>query len=222
MSQRKFKLLVICGIIVALVLIIGFSIPFIRFIEDPDKLRQLIESTGIFAPLMFCLLSMIQILIPFIPGEPFELLAGYMFGSFKGTILCLFAGSIASIIIILLVKKYGTKLVEIFFKKDEHHKLDFLKTKKAFYIYMLLFIVPGTPKDLLCYIGGLAHFDLLPLLLVTTLGRIPSIITSTIPADALGSKNYELAIIVYAITIMLSIVGILIYNHIQKKRGRNN
>ena len=221
MSQRKIKLLVGFATFLAIIIVIAFSVPFIRFIEDPEKLRTVIENAGALAPLMFCLLSMIQILIPFIPGEPFELLAGYMFGVIEGTLLCFIAGSISSIIIILLVRKYGTKLVEVFFNEKQHKRLDFLKSKKAFFVYLLLFIIPGTPKDLLCYIGGLTKFDLTPLILVTTIGRLPGIITSTLPAGALGNKNYKLAIIVYAITIAISIIGSIIYNSIQKKQKKN-
>ena len=217
MDKKKVKVLVALGIIVVLVLTIGLSFPVIKYINDPDKLKMLIESTGVLAPFAFFVLSMIQIIIPFIPGEPFELLAGYMFGSFNGTIICLLAGSLSSVLIILLVRKYGTRLVELFFKKEEHEKLNFLKTKKAFLLYSFIFILPGTPKDLLCYIGGLTDFDLVPLFIVTTIGRIPGIITSTIPADMASDKKYELAILVYAVTILISIVSLLIYKKINKK-----
>lgn len=218
MNKKLIKILTIIGIIIVLLITVSLSVPFIRFIEDPDKLRNLLESYGTLAPLMFVLLSMIQIFIPFIPGEPFELLAGYLFGGLKGSLLCLFAGSISSIIIIVLVRKYGTRLVEAFFKKEEHERLNHLKTKNAFLLYSLIFILPGTPKDLLCYIGGLTDFEIIPLIIVTTLGRIPGIITSTIPAGAIGDENYLFGIIVYSITIVLSIVSLLIYKRIVNKK----
>lgn len=221
MDKKKIKVLVLIGIIIAIILTIGLSIPFIKYIDNPQKLESIIESTGVLAPLAFFLLSMIQIIIPFIPGEPFELLAGYMFGSFEGSLLCFLAGSLSSIIIIVLVRKYGTKLVELFFKKEEHERLNFLKTKKAFLLYSLIFILPGTPKDLLCYIGGLTDFDLIPLLIVTTVGRIPGIVTSTIPADIASEKKYLLAIIIYGVTIVLSIISLLIYSSIQKKKDNS-
>ena len=221
MNKKKAKVLTIIGILVVLLITIAFSIPFISFIENPDKLRSVIESYGALAPIVFILLSMVQILIPFIPGEPFELLAGYIFGGIKGSLLCLFSGSVSSILIIVLVRKYGTKLVELFFKKEEHEKLNHLKTKNAFLLYSLIFILPGTPKDLLCYIGGLTDFDIIPLLIITTVGRIPGIITSTIPAGALGEKKYLFGIIIYSITIIISIISLLIYNKIINKKDSN-
>ena len=218
MDKKKIKALIIVGVLVTVIITITFSIPFIKFIKDPIKLRNLLESYGLFAPLMYILLTMIQVLIPFIPGEPFELLGGYMFGTIKGTILCLLSGSIASILIIVLVKKYGTKLIEIFFDPKEHQKTKHLQSKKAFIIYALLFIIPGTPKDLLCYIGGLSNFDIIPLIIVTTIGRLPGIVTSTVTGGSIGDKKYILAIIVYGITIIISAIGLYVYKRNVEKR----
>lgn len=218
MDKRKTRLHVIVGIVIVILLTVAFSIPFIKHINDSQKLRDLINSFGALAPLAFIIVSMIQILIPFIPGEPFELLAGYIFGTLKGSILCLISGCIASIVIIILVKKYEEKILHFFFKKTEINKVKFLKSKKSFILYSIVFIMPGTPKDLLCYLGGLSKYDLIPLLIVVTIGRIPSIITSTIPADALGDKKYTFAIISYCIAALICLTGFIIYNKIIKRR----
>lgn len=222
MNNKKTKTYVIIGIVIVVLLTIAFSIPFIRFIKDPQKLRNLIDSFGVWAPIMFVLLSMIQIVIPFIPGEPFELLAGYTFGSVKGTILCFISGCIASFIIIFLVKKYGNRIVHFFFDKADVSKLEFLKSKKSFVLFSIIFILPGTPKDLLCYIGGLADFDLIPLMIVVSIGRLPSIITSTIPGDALGERKYTFAIVTYLITIVVCALGLFFYNKLISRREEKN
>ena len=223
-EDRTTKKYIIIGITIIVILTILFSIPFVKYVNNPDKLRNLIDSFGPLAPIGFIILSMIQILIPFVPGEPFELLAGYMFGSIEGSLLCFVSGSIASLIIISLIKKYGTKIINIFFKEKEFEKLNFLKSKKSFILYSIIFILPGTPKDLLCYIGGLCNYDLIPLIIVTSIGRIPSIITSTIPGDAVGDKKYALAAIIYSLSILVCIVGLIIYNRIinNSKEENNN
>ena len=218
--KAKKKPLIIAGVILIVLIVVAFSIPFIKFIKDPEKLRNFIDSFGIFSSLVYVLLVVLQILLPFIPGEPFELFAGYAFGHVEGFFLCFFAESLSSIIIIFLTRKLGQKFVENFFPKDKIKKLSFLKSKKAFVLYTIIFIMPGTPKDLLCYFGGLANFDLVPLILVTTLGRIPSILTSVITGGAFGSENYKLGIIVYAITFAISLFGLLIYNTISKNKNK--
>lgn len=218
MKKNNLKKLIPLLLIIFVILLIVFSIPFIQFIENPNKLKKYIDSFGSLGPIIFILLAMTQILIPFIPGEPFELLAGYSFGFIKGSLLCLLAGSLASILIVLMVKKFGIILVDLLFPPNKRHALDKLKSKKAFNIYALLFILPGTPKDLLCYFGGLANYDLLPLLLVTTIGRIPSIITSTFPGNAISEKKYKFAILVYAITGIICLIGYFVYKKIIDKK----
>ena len=113
LNKRNSLLLKSLAVIIVITITILFSSPFIRFINNPERLRAFIESFGIMAPIVYIFLSFIQIVIPIIPGEPFELLAGYVFGFYKGTLLCLFAESISSILIILLVRKYGERITGI-------------------------------------------------------------------------------------------------------------
>lgn len=216
LNQKKTLILKITAVIIVLIITILFSIPFIRFINNPQKLRTFIESFGIMAPLVYIFLTFIQIVVPIIPGEPFELLAGYIFGLFKGTLLCFFAESVSSILIILLVRKHGKKIVNMFFSQESLNKLEKYKNEKNFYIFILLFILPGTPKDLICYFAGLTRFKLLPLLLASTLGRFPSIITSTLPGSLSGERNYLLALVLYLIAGVISLTVASIF---KKKHG---
>ena len=41
-------------------------------------------------------------------------------------------------------------------------------------------MIPGTPKDLLCYFAGLTDMKFPVFLLICSLGRLPSLVTSTI------------------------------------------
>lgn len=216
MKNKKTRLFIIIAILSVTALTIAFSIPFIRFINQPEKLREFVDSFGILSPIIYILLTFIQILVPIIPGEPFELLAGYCFGAVKGTLLCILAESLSSILIILMVRKYGQKLVSVFFEEEKLQKLEKYKNEKNFYLFILLFIIPGTPKDLICYFAGLTNFKLIPLLLASTIGRIPSIITSTIPGSAAGERNYLLAIIIYGTAGIISLIAARIFN---KKHG---
>ena len=84
----------------------------------------------------------------------------------------------------------------------------------------VIFILPGTPKDLLCYFAGITDIKLWKLILICSLGRIPAIVTSTLGGDALGTKSYILAIIVFASTVAVSLGGALIYKIISKKHNK--
>ena len=104
------------------------------------------------------------------------------------------------------------KVVEVFFPAEKLQSLRFLHSspKRGIFSSCSFSTIPGTPKDMLSYFAGLTDIKFGTFLLISSLGRIPSVITSTIGGNALGTKNYWFAIGVFAGTLALSGVGSLI------------
>ena len=112
-------------------------------------------------------------------------------------------------------------IVEIFFPPEKLDKLHFLKSSpKRNFLFWLIFTIPGTPKDLLCYFAGLTDLSWGKWLLLCTVGRLPSVLTSTIGGDALGVKDYQFAVLVFAATLAVSAVGLLIYRALCRRHQR--
>lgn len=226
-GNRKSKIKVIAvlvGIIALMVLIMIFvGKPIINFVSQKDTFRDWVQSHGIVSRLAFLGMTMLQVVVAVIPGEPLELVAGYAFGTIEGTLLCMVGATLGGVPIFLLVKKYGIKAVEVFFPKEKVESLKFLKSSpKRDFLIFILFFLPGTPKDLLNYIVGLTDMRLSRWLFISFFARIPSIITSTISGNALQGRKYLFAIIVYGVTFAVSAVGILVYNKIVKKHSEND
>ena len=219
-KRKKTITLILMGIaaVIIVLVVIFVGIPMIKMAGEPQEFRDWVESKGAWGPVLYMALVIFQILVAFIPGEPLEIVAGYVFGTFNGTLYCLIAASLGSIIVLLLVRKFGKSLLEVFFDKEKVEKLKFLQSsKKKILVFAILFIVPGTPKDLLCYYGGLTDISMPLLIFICTICRFPSIITSTVGGDAIGTGEYGFAIIVFAVTAVISGIGILIYNKMSKK-----
>lgn len=156
-----------------------------------------------------------------IPGEPLEISGGYAFGALRGSVLCLLGGVLGSVAVFALVRRFGRELVEIFFPREKLEKLKFLQSSpKRDALFWLIFTVPGTPKDLLCYFAGLMDLSWGKWLLLCTVGRLPSVLTSTIGGSALGVKDYQFAILVFAVTLAVSGVGLLIYRAVCRRHER--
>ena len=83
---------------------------------------------------------------------------------------------------------------------------------------LILFLIPGTPKDLLVYLGGLLPIKASRFILISTLARIPSIISSTIAGDQLAVGQWQLGLILYAAIIVLVLIIIFIYNKFDKDK----
>ncbi len=219
LSTKQLSILsIFLALFLAALLTWAVGIPLLRFASQPERFRQWVDSHGILGRLAFVGMVIFQVILALIPGEPFEIAAGYTFGIIEGTLLCILASAIGSSIVFLLVKRYGIRLAEVFFTKEKLQSLGFLRTsKKRVYLLLLVFLLPGTPKDLICYFVGMTDTPYPIWLLICSLGRLPSIITSTVGGDALGERQYLFAICVFAITLAVSGLGLMLYQKIQDR-----
>jgi uncharacterized membrane protein YdjX (TVP38/TMEM64 family) len=218
-KQKKWIAGAGVAVFVALTLAVCFFIgrPMLRFVSEPEKFRLWVEGHGIWGVLAYVGMMVLQVVVAIIPGEPLEIGGGYAFGAVKGTLLCLLGAAIGSMLVFLFVRRFGRTAVEVFFPKEKIDRLKFLKeSPKRNLIFFLIYTVPGTPKDLLSYFAGLTDMKLSYWLLLCTLGRIPSVLTSTIGGDALGVGNYTFAAITFAVTLVLAGGGVLVYRTICK------
>lgn len=197
------------------------GVPMVRLASEPEQFRQWIEQQKLGGQAIYVGMVALQVLAAIIPGEPLEIAGGYAFGAIEGTLLCLLGGAVGSLVVIGLVRRFGLPVVEVFFSQEKLHTIRFLKSSpKRTLLFLVIFMVPGTPKDLLCYFAGLTDIPFPVLLLICTLGRLPAIVTSTIGGSALGSQQYLLAVVVFLLTLLLSGGGLLLYKKICHIHGR--
>jgi uncharacterized membrane protein YdjX (TVP38/TMEM64 family) len=192
-------------------------------VSNPDEFRPGLITGGVWSRFAFVGMVVLRSWWPF-PREPSEIGAGYAFGIWEGTLLCLAGIIIGSIIIFVLVRRFGVKLVEVllFQRKDNVHALP-EDRKRVKIVAFFVMLIPGTPKDLLSYFVGLTDYKLSVWIIIVAVARIPSVITSTVGGGMLGMKNYEFAILTFALTLLISGCGLLMYNRITKAhKARNN
>lgn len=186
-----------------------------------EGLRDYICSFGAASWLVFLALQFLQVFIALIPGELLETVAGFAFAPLWGTVLCYVGIALASTLVFLLTRRFGVKLVEVFISREKINQLRFLSTeKKRNTLLFLLFFIPGTPKDLLTYFVGLTNIRLGEFLLISLIARFPSVISSTFGGHLLGEGDYMAAVILYAITGIISLLGMLGY-HLWTKNHKN-
>ena len=195
--------------------------PLIRFAQEPERFRQWVDQQGLWAHVLFTGMVILQVIVAVIPGEPLEIAAGYAFGAVEGTLLCVLGTFIGGILVFLLVRRFGLRAVEVFFPPEKLRKLRFLHNERRLSQWVFfIFFLPGTPKDLLCYFVGLTAMPLRTWVIISAVARLPSIITSTVGGNALGMGEYTFAIIVFAATLVISGIGLLLYRAVCSARER--
>lgn len=186
-----------------------------------DVLRAWADEHPVLGAILMIAVCCVQVVIAFVPGEMVEIAAGYIFGAVWGTVFCLVGILLGSVCAILLARRFGRKLVEAFYPREKLESLPILNDpSKRNLLTLLLFLIPGTPKDLITYIIGLTDMSIPLYLLLTGLCRLPSVLISTVGGDALGENRIVGAIIFFSIAAVVSIAGYFLYRVIQKRMSR--
>ena len=183
----------------------------LAWLADARAVRAFVSDHAFVSRLAMLGINIVQVLLAFLPGEPVELASGYAFGFWEGTALCLVASGLATSMIYWATRRWCWKLVGLFFDRSLFDRFSWLKSAKRLELIMfIVFLIPGTPKDFLTYFAGLTNMRFLPVVLIATFGRIPSIVTSTIAASAVGSGNWPLvACTLVASAFLLAVGGLM-------------
>lgn len=192
---------------------------FWDYIKEPALLRDRIGEHYVVGALFMVFISAAQVIVALLPGEFVEIASGYVFGSWMGSLLCLTGIVLGSCVTILLVRRFGRRFVYAFYPREKIENLPILRNPaKRNLLTFLLFVIPGTPKDLFTYAIGLTDMSIPLYILLTTAARFPSVILSTLSGNAAGTKDYTQAIVFIAASAAVSGIGVLIYRHFSKKQ----
>lgn len=224
--SKKKKILAVISAVIAVAAISALGLWLWKGIKtnfsSPEEFKVYIQSLGPEKYLIALGIQFLQVVIAFIPGEIVEIGMGAAFGWFAGTLLCLGGVTLASSLIFLLTKTVGRKFVELFVDPGKIDELRFLNSeKKLKRTVFLLYFIPGTPKDLITYFIGLTRMKLHEFFIITTVARIPSVVSSTIGGHSLMERDFLAAILIFIATSAVSLLGIYVYNRILRfKRSR--
>jgi uncharacterized membrane protein YdjX (TVP38/TMEM64 family) len=159
-------------------------------VTSKEKARAWLMSFGSAAPLVFIIIQSLQVVIAPIPGEATGFLGGYLFGISKGFLFSTVGLTLGSTVAFLLGRWLEIHFVEKVVKKETLEKFDFIIERQGALIAFLLFLIPGFPKDYLCFILGLSKMPLRVFLLINIIGRMPGTFFLTLQGANIYKGNY--------------------------------
>lgn len=218
---EKIRLVILAVFIFIMLAVTVAAFPYIRQLttaEGREKLLLKIESFGSLKYLVYVIAQIFQIIFAFIPGEPFEIIAGVMFGFWGGSGMCLFAMLLGTISVYYIVKLLGKPFVSIIMSEDKLSRFKFLQDNRRFELLVfILFLIPGTPKDALTYFAPFTTLKPSRFFLLSTVARIPSVVSSVIVGATLNDGNIALSIAILALTAAIGVAGIWYNNKFMAK-----
>lgn len=222
MRSKKHRLLIRGAILVALIALIfvmskygpqPFNVfgPSWEEVEDlqaqqaqRERISEFLTSFGPYSSGVFVLLQALQVVVSPIPGELTGIVGGFVYGKLYGFILSNIGLALGSWIAFELASILGRPFVERLIKKDVVNKFDFLTGSNAgVTITFLMFLIPGFPKDMLCYLLGLSRMRLRTFLIISIIGRAPGTYLLTVQGASVREQAYGTTVILLVVSAAL-------------------
>jgi uncharacterized membrane protein YdjX (TVP38/TMEM64 family) len=230
--QTKWKWILLICICVGVIFFIIYQfnsqiwvqvIKLYHLYQDHEEFKKVISSYGAYAPLAYILLQIIQVVIAPIPGGAIEFLGGVMFGVKAGFIYSMIGLILGSWLAFSLARIFEKVAVEKFVSEKTRKKFDYLVEHEGVILSFILFLLPGFPKDALCYILGLTPMHLGIFLIISTIGRIPGTLMATLQgAKAFEHQYYTFGVLLGGSALVILIFYIYhveIHNLVKKLKG---
>ncbi|MFH1035479.1 MAG: TVP38/TMEM64 family protein [Pseudomonadota bacterium] len=161
-----------------------------RALKDKEAFRQRILAFGPWAPAVFIIFQISQVFIAPIPGELVGAVGGYVFGWLPAMIYSTIGLSVGSWINFSVARAVGRSFVERTIPPQYLERVSYLMERQGVMASFIFFVIPGFPKDYLCFILGLSPMSLRTFLLVCLIGRLPGTLMLSLQGCLVYQEDY--------------------------------
>jgi uncharacterized membrane protein YdjX (TVP38/TMEM64 family) len=192
------------------------------FFLDREKAITFIKSFGPFSVPVFIALQILQVILAPIPGEVTGIIGGYLYGPVLGTLYSTIGLTLGSWLAFSLAHIFGEALVERIVKPETLLKYDSFLEHKGRLVIFILFLIPGFPKDALCYILGLSHMRALSFIIVSTAGRLLGTVSLSVIGSLAQARQYKWLAFVLILCGIIALVAYMNRERLVHKLKKGN
>lgn len=176
------------------------------FFKDRNKLINFVRSSP-YDGIIFILLQIVQVVAAPIPGEFTGLIGGYLYGPFWGTVYSTIGLTLGSWLAFILARFFGMPLLEKVVKPQTVEKFDHFMEHQGILVFFLFFLIPGFPKDYLCYIMGVSRIPVWTFIAISAAGRLFGTMMLSITGSVARNEQYFLLAIIVAVGAVIFILA---------------
>ena len=173
----------------------------VRLYVDKHFLKRTLREWGMLAPVVFILLQALQVIISPIPGEATGILGGYLFGQWLGLLYSTIGLTVGSVVAFWIGRWLGAHYVKNLVSAETWNRLGFIVEAEGAVLCFIIYLIPGLPKDIGCYLFGISPMPLWVFALVSGLGRIPGTWVLSAQGAHTAAGDYLQAILVSAVAV---------------------
>ncbi|MEE6210302.1 TVP38/TMEM64 family protein [Salarchaeum sp. III] len=214
-EARRSALVALAAVLAAL-LVLAAVLARLDVFSTPAELRAFLDSFGPATPVAFVLLQAMQVVVAPIPGQVLSFVSGYLFGPLWGTAYSVLGASIGSYAAFWLSRRYGRPYVERVVTADAFEWFEAVTDDNGLLALFLIFLIPGLPDDVLCFVAGLTDLDLKKMTVAAALGRIPGFFLAALAGSNAAAGDYTTAIVIAAV---LGLAGLVCWVYRERVRA---
>ena|SRR5256884_1713222 len=177
----------------------------VRLYVDKRFLKHTLREWGVLAPVIFMGLQALQVIIAPIPGDLTGILGGYLFGEWGGILYSTIGLTVGSVAAFAVGRCFGARYVQKLVSRDIWRKMGFIVEAEGAILCFIIFLLPGLPKDVTCYIFGLSPMPFWVFAVVSTLGRFPSTWILSAQGARTESGDYLQVILLTAVAVAVAL-----------------
>lgn len=206
-AEKENKRRVILSVVkISMLVLIVVGIPlylwffhgdWIKSFENIDDVVAFLEKYETQSIFVYIGLQIVQIVISIIPGQVFQMAAGYIYGFWPALLFAMTGALLGTTLSFMLAKALGRDFLHIFFGEEKmSYYIERLNSKKMYAIVFFLYLIPGIPKDMVSYAAGVSEIKFKPFIIISALGRLPGMIGCLLMGDMMMEENYTGAVII--------------------------
>ncbi|PYN33233.1 MAG: hypothetical protein DME01_18880 [Candidatus Rokuibacteriota bacterium] len=177
----------------------------VRLYVDKRFLKHTLREWGVLAPVIFMGLQALQVIVSPIPGELTGILGGYLFGEWGGLLYSTIGLTVGSVSAFAVGRWLGARYIRKLVSADIWRKMGFIVEAEGAILCFIIFLTPGLPKDVTCYLFGLSPMSFWVFAVVSTLGRFPGTWVLSAQGARTASGDYLQVILLTAIVVAVAL-----------------
>jgi uncharacterized membrane protein YdjX (TVP38/TMEM64 family) len=207
MGKRDIYKIVILILLIAVGIFFFIHYDLHMFFSDQTKIIAFLHGFGPVSVFVFIGIQILQVLVAPIPGEVTGFIGGYIYGIYLGTVYSTIGLTVGSWLAFTLSRTLGLPFVERIVSPKIINQYDHIMAHQGPWVAFLLFLIPGFPKDALCYVLGLSHIRIGVFLVISTVGRLLGTLMLSIQGSFLRSHQDTTFLVVMSVSIIAAVLA---------------
>jgi uncharacterized membrane protein YdjX (TVP38/TMEM64 family) len=219
MKKAKFIWYILTFVPIVL-LILGYIFP-LQFFGSQEAIREFVNQFGIFAPVAFIILQILQVVLTPLSHYTISVAGGFIFGTWQGFIYNWIGRIIGTAISFYLGRIFGRKIIQHVVKPKTMQKYDYYFNKGKLLLFLAYFL-PLFPDDEISYLAGFSSLNPRIFIPIMAIGHLSGSLALAYIGNGIQSIREPMFIFLSLITLIGGVWFVWHYRKVNDRMKKEN